>query len=220
MTEAVLKLESDKHIFSLCYDPYAENPRVGDMAESDLTHFLIPSRKYATGEDESLMTERLHQVAKALGFSTDRTDMELIEAFLNSKNKRIGKYIQIMPLYVYDHSGVTYSTSPFSCRWDSGQVGWVFTTRYDFAQWRDCTFNEEEAMKVIKSEVEYWDYYATGQAYQYMLEEKTVDEDGAVKTELLDVMCGFIGDYRVLARDIIDDYIHEYPDIVALKNKI
>lgn len=29
----------------------------------------------------------------------------------------------ISPLYVYDHSGTTYATRPFSCPWDSGRVG-------------------------------------------------------------------------------------------------
>ena len=28
-----------------------------------------------------------------------------------------------LPLYLYDHSGITMRTTPFSCPWDSGQVG-------------------------------------------------------------------------------------------------
>ena len=35
----------------------------------------------------------------------------------------------ILPLYLYDHSGITISITPFSCRWDSGQVGFVYMTR-------------------------------------------------------------------------------------------
>ena len=32
----------------------------------------------------------------------------------------------ILPLYLYDHSGITISTSPFNCNWDTSRVGWVF----------------------------------------------------------------------------------------------
>ncbi|RLD55169.1 MAG: hypothetical protein DRJ01_17040, partial [Bacteroidetes bacterium] len=37
--------------------------------------------------------------------------------------------LAIKPLYLYDHSGITISTSPFQCRWDSGQVGWIYITK-------------------------------------------------------------------------------------------
>ena len=32
----------------------------------------------------------------------------------------------LLPLYLYDHSGITMNTGGFSCPWDSGQVGWIF----------------------------------------------------------------------------------------------
>jgi len=32
----------------------------------------------------------------------------------------------ILPLYLYDHSGITMNTTGFSCRFDSGQVGFIF----------------------------------------------------------------------------------------------
>jgi len=31
----------------------------------------------------------------------------------------------ILPLYLYDHSGITMNTTGFSCGWDSGQVGYI-----------------------------------------------------------------------------------------------
>ena len=32
--------------------------------------------------------------------------------------------VEYLPLYIYDHSGITMSTVGFSDTWDSGQVGW------------------------------------------------------------------------------------------------
>lgn len=211
MNEAVLKLESDHHVFSLNYDGDVDNPRSEDY---NLTHFVIESNKYSTGECQDKVNDVLRKVAKALGFAVyDRTNRELIEAFLQSKNKQIGRYIEIQPLYVYDHSGVTYSTSPFSCRWDSGQVGWVFTTRYDYENFGlKEKFNPESAQKKIQGEVEHWDHYAQGDTYYFTVE----DQDG----DVLESVGGFIGDCRSITKEIIDNYLSEYPDLVALKDKI
>ena len=40
-----------------------------------------------------------------------------------------GKRHLELPLYLYDHSGLTIATTPFSCPWDSGQVGWIAVER-------------------------------------------------------------------------------------------
>ena len=35
----------------------------------------------------------------------------------------------IVPLYCYEHGNITVSTGAFSCPWDSGQTGWVISTK-------------------------------------------------------------------------------------------
>ena len=37
--------------------------------------------------------------------------------------------VVVLPLYLYDHSGITMNTGGFSCSWDSGQVGFIYVTR-------------------------------------------------------------------------------------------
>jgi hypothetical protein len=32
-----------------------------------------------------------------------------------------------LPIYAYEHGGIALSTGSFSCRWDSGQLGWIWT---------------------------------------------------------------------------------------------
>ena len=34
--------------------------------------------------------------------------------------------VAILPLYLYDHSGLTMSTNDFGDRWDSGCVGFIY----------------------------------------------------------------------------------------------
>lgn len=55
----------------------------------------------------------------------------------------------ILPVYMYDHSGLILNTTGFSCRWDSGQVGFIFMTeqqRYLFSKSFDAKNYLEEAV--------------------------------------------------------------------------
>ena len=44
----------------------------------------------------------------------------------------------ILPIYMYDHSGLTIRTHPFSDNWDSGQIGFIYASRGDILKnWGD-----------------------------------------------------------------------------------
>lgn len=80
--------------------------------------------------------------------------------------KEDGEVISL-PLYLYDHGGVTMNTTGFSCRWDSGQVGIIYVTkaRLKEEQLQDKTVEEIE--KYLKDEVETYDNYLTGNVYGF-----------------------------------------------------
>jgi hypothetical protein len=73
----------------------------------------------------------------------------------------------ILPLYLYDHSGITMSTSPFSCRWDSGQVGWTFVSkkkiREEYGVKRISKELIEKVTEMLEGEVRTYDMYLTGE---------------------------------------------------------
>jgi hypothetical protein len=77
----------------------------------------------------------------------------------------------IEPLYLYDHSGITIATSPFSCRWDSGQIGFVYITkkkvREEYSVKRITKKFLESAASVLKGEVETYDQYIRGDVYGF-----------------------------------------------------
>lgn len=83
-----------------------------------------------------------------------------------------------LPLYLYDHGGITMSTSPFSCPWDSGQVGVIYCTKEKaIKEWGKKRFTkkvEERAIKYLVGEVEEYDAYISGEVYGYIVK----DEDG------------------------------------------
>jgi hypothetical protein len=86
----------------------------------------------------------------------------------------------ILPLYLYDHSGITISTTPFSCSWDSGQVGYIYTTleraqEMGFNQWKRLTKKRRDQLAAyLQDEVKTYDQYIRGEVYRYTIE----DEDG------------------------------------------
>jgi hypothetical protein len=82
----------------------------------------------------------------------------------------------ILPLYLYDHSGITISTTPFGDRWDSGQVGFVVLDKKQMQEingWKKVTpERREQLFKYLENEVETYDQYITGDVYGYSVEDK------------------------------------------------
>lgn len=90
----------------------------------------------------------------------------------------------ILPLYLYDHGGITISHGRFSCPWDSGQVGLHYMTKE--AVQREWDGDLEKAKKYMEGELETYDHYLRGNVWGFYIET----EDG----EYLDSCGGFFGD--------------------------
>jgi hypothetical protein len=97
---------------------------------------------------------------------------------------------EFLPLYLFDHSGLTLSTdsevfrSLDSMGWDWGLIGWIYVLpekgRKEFGrQWR------RRAMECMLAEVREYDQYLRGDVWQYIVE----DDDGNV----IDSCGGFYG---------------------------
>lgn len=108
--------------------------------------------------------------------------------FLEFAKKEKALYL---PLYLYDHSGITISTKPFSCSWDSGQVGYIYILPADGRkewgkQWR------KKAEACLKSEIELFDTYLTGQVYGYQITKTvTCGHCGNAEAKHVDSCWGF-----------------------------
>lgn len=86
----------------------------------------------------------------------------------------------VLPLYLYDHSGITMSTSPFSCGWDSGQVGFIFATKEDIQfEYHVESISEElrkEVEEVLKSRVKVYDQFLAGDIWGFIIEDDNGEE--------------------------------------------
>jgi hypothetical protein len=85
-----------------------------------------------------------------------------------------------LPLYLYDHSGITMQTAPFSCPWDSGQVGGIYIEREkllaELSRKRLTRKGIEYAERVMRHEVETYNDYLTGNVYGFIVENGDGDE--------------------------------------------
>ncbi len=101
-----------------------------------------------------------------------------------------------LPLFLYDHSGITISTGPFPCPWDSGQVGCIHITHEKIKAEYGNT-DPETIKKVtgyLKGEVKTFDAYLTGDVYGWIVDGKPEPgEDRDTAEEHVDSCWGYYG---------------------------
>ena len=109
---------------------------------------------------------------------------EMKQAIIKEENPAV-----ILPLYMYDHSGISISTKPFSCRWDSGQIGFVLVSKKqaleEYGGVRVSSKKKVKIESIIEAEVQTYTQYVEGEVYGFQI----VDEDG----DIVDSCYGFYG---------------------------
>ena len=146
-------------------------------------------------------------------------DIESIQEFVKRKD------VFSLPLYLYDHSGITISTASFSCPWDSGQVGYIFVEREKFLKefgFKKMTKKAKERLNnILAGEVGEYDNYLTGDVYGYRVE----DEEG----NTIESGWGFNGDQEYCFKEgvstaewLIKKDIKEHVSLVKtwIKNRV
>ncbi len=88
----------------------------------------------------------------------------------------------ILPLFLYDHSGITLQTTPFSCPWDSGQIGFIYMARtilLNAAPGQPKILTKAAkawAAQCLLTEVQSYDQYLTGDVWGYVIEDSESNE--------------------------------------------
>ena len=152
-------------------DPF--NPR-GDGA--NLGVMVCFHKRYTLGDD--------HKINK--NFFKDWAEME--QAIVNDLGA-----IVVLPVYLYDHGGITISTNPFGDNFDSGQVGFIYATRDSILKFygvKELSFEltNKDAIIELRGEVSTYDDYLTGRAYGWRITKGDDDEE-------LDSCWGYLGEW-------------------------
>ena len=182
MTDAIETIKYKGHTIEICQDENPFSPREDD----NICEFHCSHRRYNLGDE---------------GFNY-RDGQDCFDAV--AERKRNGDIV--LPLYMYDHSGIGISLSntyyPFNCPWDSGQVGFVVISRKAMLDnWGNKIFTKALKAKVLEiaqSEVEEYDQYLRGEVYGYVID----NGDG-------DSCWGYTGDIKYAietAKEVIDSY--------------
>lgn len=124
--------------------------------------------------------------------------------------------LAIKPLYLYDHSGITISTKPFGCQWDSGQVGWILIdkARLEYITGDADGFNETNLEEFIDSEVKTYDQYLTGEVYTITINEVETCDKGHEHKCMLESIGGYYG--REYAEQDGEALLKHYEKEIAL----
>ena len=82
----------------------------------------------------------------------------------------------ILPLYLLDHSGLAMSTGSFHNPWDSGQVGFIYTSRAKIKEgwgWGKLTkYRRDKIIECLNQEVKTYNQYLNGDIYGYRIKDQ------------------------------------------------
>jgi hypothetical protein len=171
MNDIIETIEYKNYQIQLCYDTFPDNPRTSwdNLGVINCFH-----KRYNLGEAHS--------------FSEPQELIDWIEA---NQDK-----IYYLPLYMYEHGNITISATPFQCRFDSGQIGFIYITK---------ELAEAEGIKkpydLLAHEIKVYDHYLKGETYGAMI----LDQSG----EVIDSQFGYLGDTDEVikeAKGMIDSY--------------
>jgi len=88
----------------------------------------------------------------------------------------------VLPVFMYDHSGITVSTSEFRDPFDSGRLGTIWVSREkvlkEYRLKRNITAKVKEKVRaVLQSEIQTYDDFVTGRCWYYVLEVNGEETD-------------------------------------------
>jgi hypothetical protein len=150
-----------KYTYTIEQDEVFESPREW----CNLGTMACFHKRYRLGDEHNLSIEEVQEIA-------------------DSKD-----YISL-PVYMYDHGGITINTTGFSCPWDSGQLGIIFVSKEkvkeEYGVKRISSKMYKRIEQYLKNEVATYDQYLRGDVYYYVIK----DEDG----EIVDSCGGFYGE--------------------------
>lgn len=97
-------------------------------------------------------------------------------------HERFPEILAILPLYILSHGADSISTTPFSDRWDSGQIGWVVVTKglAETIGWIGDGYPKEKLEEFIRSDVETYNQYMNGEVYYFAIKDPSGEEISSV----------------------------------------
>ena len=147
------------HNIEIFYDECAESPRDWD----NLGTMVCFHKSYNLGDEHNYKSE-------------DYSGWQELENQILKDNPNC----VILPIYMYDHSGITIRTYPFSCPWDSGQIGYIYCSlekiRKEYNRKLVTKQLRAKVEEILISEIKTCDQYLIGDVYGYRIKNNSGEE--------------------------------------------
>lgn len=185
------RIEYNGYDIDIYYDTSPESPREWD----NLGTFYTAHRRYRPEKE----------------FDEHFRHEEVFDRYGDFSDLFEKRYIALK-IYLYDHSGQTISSSPFSCPWDSGWFGIVAVSVEKVKKeygWKVLTrARRRKIEEYLQGEIDTYDNYLRGEVYGYRI---TPADD---KNDVLESCWGYYGkdgldQLKDECRDMIDRLISE-----------
>ncbi len=152
----MIKATDGIHTIEVGYDSCPENPR--EYYEPVGT-MVCWHRRYALGDKHTFDSPQ------------DFQEEEMKKAFV------------VLPLFLYDHSGLAMSTSSFVGRavhaeWDSGQVGYIYIPEDKVQEktgFEPTEDNKAHIQELLEDEVRLYNKYLQGDVYSFSIKDSDGD---------------------------------------------
>lgn len=169
--------------------PNDENPKLIDIYETYYLRTVIGNSDASECLEYEALTE-----SGVVEFILD--DLTIIHCMTLME-----PYAEWMPLWLYEHSGITMSCGarvyPYDDEFDAGQVGWIVALKEKITNdlCADETNWRKRALDYMKIDVEAYDQYLTGDVYGYTLyvADKKAGKSEDINWVEVDSCWGFFG---------------------------
>ena len=140
--DAILEIECDN---------YAEDPREWE----NVCKMICWHGRYQIGDKNK--------------YATPDSFLKAVGAKVNGDVITWPENIVAKPIYMMDHSEVSISLTDFGDKWDSGQIGWIYTTKAAVKKNFGADNWKENAEKAIAAEMKIENDYISGNVFCYHL---------------------------------------------------
>jgi hypothetical protein len=184
MSTAIETVQLDNgEAIEIFQDEYPDNPRSWD----NLGHILNFHDKYNLGDENTTKSK----FEDSLNYTTEAHEQwktvdkwEDVEKYLREERGAVN----ILPLMVYEHSGITMYVGTTGDRWDSSRVGYIYTTEERIQKWGA---ELKDVDMILRGEVETMDKYLRGEVYGWQIVRYVTCDHGDQHREVIDSSWGY-----------------------------
>lgn len=154
------------------------------LEEQEVIKVAYSHRNYILGNEK---------IGDLESFLLDKLGQTYTRSSIDNLISRFKRKYYVLDLYLYDHSGLALNTTGFHCRWDSGQIGFVYI---DKETAKKESWNKKRALQYMENVVKEMDNIVRGNQYGFRIEDENDDIIGACG--------GFIGEPKEVAEWMLE----------------